>query len=474
MNTKEKKLHVIGLCGSGTSATAVLMRELGWEISGSDAGMYEPIASYITSQNLICKTPYAPDNIPDDVDMILMGSSATLNPQTNAEVARAYDMGVPVKSFAEILSDITEQQKQHNIVIAGSYGKSTSTALLTHYLIDAGKDPSYFIGALPFGFSQTSHIGSGDYFILEGDEYPHKSDDMTSKFMFYHARSVLLTSGEHDHVNKFPTPESYLATYKKLLTSLPQDAVLVCAIEHPGVREIISHSPIPAISYGFDNADYTARNIHYGEISSFNIFHHNISIGRFETQLLGRHNIENILGTVALALETQALSVAELQKATRTFRGLHRRLDKKTHTSYVPVYEGFGSSYTKAKTAIEAIKLHFPERKLITVFEPHTFGWRNRNNLPWYDDVFDGSEMVLIYKPPMHGADSHEQLSHAEIIERVAQTQSNVFPVASSEEAITLFQKELDNNSIILLLSSGDLGGMVKTIPEFCDQHFSE
>ena len=474
MNSKKKKLHVIGLCGKGTSATAVLMRELGWKISGSDAGMYEPIASYLESQNLVCKTPYSPDNIPQDVDMILMGSSATLNPQTNTEVAHAYDMSVPIKSFAEILFDITAQHNRHNVVIAGSYGKSTSTALLTHYLIDAGKDPSYFIGALPFGFSQTSHIGSGEYFILEGDEYPHKSDDMTSKFMFYHAHSLLLTSGEHDHINKFPTPESYRETYKKLVASLPQDGVLVCAIEHPGVKDIIAHSPISPITYGFDNADYTARNIDYGEISSFDIFHKEVFLARFETQLLGKHNIENILGTVALALETKALSLEELQKATPSFQGLHRRLDKKTHTSFIPVYEGFGSSYTKAKTAIEAIKLHFPDKKLITIFEPHTFGWRNRNNLSWYDNVFDGSNMVLIHKPPTHGADSHEQLSHDEIIERVQKTQEKVFPVSDSTEAIHYLQKELDKNSLILLLSSGDLGGMVKTIPEFCDQNYIE
>ncbi len=470
MQEKKKKLHVIGLAGKGTSAVAMLMGDLGWEISGSDAGMYEPIASYLKEHNLICKTPYHPNNIPDDVDLILMGSSATLNPETNEEVARAHQMNVPVKSFAEILSDLT--QNTDNMVVAGSYGKSTCTSLLAHYLVDQGKDPSYLIGAIPLNLTTSSKIGSSKYFILEGDEYPHKRDDMKSKFEFYHAKSILLTSGEHDHINKFPTLEDYLLPYQRLVSLLHEDDLLVYAKEHPHTEEIARFSKARKVTYGFQDADYTARNIRYGEQTYFDLYHRGKLLGELSTSLLGKHNIENIVGTVALVLEKGILSIEALQKSVESFKGLKRRLDRKTNKSKIPVYEGFGSSYTKAKTAIEAIRLHFPHKKLITLFEPHTFGWRNRGNLTWYRDVFDGSDVVFIYKPPTHGADSHEQLSLDEIVAETEKGQDQVIPFTKKEEFFPLLTQYINEESVVLILTSGDMDGLVEEVPQFLDERY--
>jgi UDP-N-acetylmuramate: L-alanyl-gamma-D-glutamyl-meso-diaminopimelate ligase len=467
---KKKKLHVIGISGAGTSAVALLMKGSGWEISGSDSGMYEPIASYLKKQNIVCKTPYHKNNIPNDVDMILLGSSATLNAKNNEEVAKALQLDVPIKSFAEILHDLTKDT--HNVVVAGSYGKSTITSLLSYVLVDNKKDPHYFIGAIPINLKKSSHVGSGDYFIIEGDEYPHKIDDITSKFLFYNAKSIILSSCEHDHINKFPTLESYLTPYKKLIQGLQKEDILVCAINNPNVREVASHSKAKIITYGFENSDYVAKNIKYGLLTTFDVYKNNNFIASFETQLLGKHNIENILAVISLVLEKNILSIKELQKSIPLFKGLKRRLDKKTEKSIIPVYEGFGSSYTKAKTAIEAIKLHFPEKKLFIIFEPHTFGWRNRANLKWYHDVFDGANTVFIYKPPTHGAESHEQLSQKEIIDEIKKYQDNVVAVSNSQETLEFLKNQIDGNSIILLLSSGDLGGMVKDIPNFFEENF--
>jgi UDP-N-acetylmuramate: L-alanyl-gamma-D-glutamyl-meso-diaminopimelate ligase len=417
-------------------------------------------------------SPCRAENIPEGVDMVLMGSSAALDQKSNSEIQKALSLkNIPIKSFAEILGDLTKDT--HNIVVTGSYGKSSISGLLSYALESQGISPSYFIGAVPIGMKDSAHIGNSKYFILEGDEYPHDIDSLESKFLFYNPRTVLLTSGEHDHINKFPTIESYTNTYKKLLAKLPKsEGLVVCAINNPYVKEIVQESHSTVVSYGFENADYTAENISYGMTSCFNVMYRNKNIGRFETSLLGKHNIENCLGVIAICLEKKILDVLQLQESLKNFKGIVSRLDKKSELTKIPIYEGFGSSYTKAKTALEALLLHFPDKKIITIFEPHTFGWRNKNNLHWYSDVFSGSHEVLVYQPPIHGANSHEQITQSEIIDTLHKNNQPAYPITSENETFKYLKNILNTDCIILLLTSGDLDGVTENIPKFCESIF--
>lgn len=463
-----KKLHVIGLCGKGTSAVAHMMKQQGWEISGSDTGIYEPIASYLKEKKIFCHEGFSEKNIPTDVDMVLMGSSAVLDPKTNPEVAKAYQMNVPIKSFAEILGDLT--QNTDNIVITGSYGKSTTTSMITHILRELELDPNYFIGAIPLGFDSASHLSDSSYFVLEGDEYPYKIDDLKSKFLFYNTKSLLLTSAEHDHINKFPTQEDYLKPYRELLDSMTEEDLVIAAIEHPFVKELTEITNPKVISYGLEEGDYQARNIEYGETSSFDVFKHGEFIARFEIAQLGKHNIENMLGSITLILEKKIAKAQELQKHTKSFKGIKRRLDKKSELSKIPIYEGYGSSYTKAKTAIDAMNLHFPNKELLVIFEPHTFGWRNKGNLNWYRNIFKGADAVCIYKPPVHGAKSHEQLNLEEIVHEAKKSCSKIYKMEDKDTALHIATKHIHKNTAILLLTSGDLGGLIQKIPKWCEE----
>jgi UDP-N-acetylmuramate: L-alanyl-gamma-D-glutamyl-meso-diaminopimelate ligase len=455
------KAHVVGICGKGTSAVALLLQEKGWEITGSDSGSFEPITSTLISNGIHHIVGYAPENIPQDVSLIILGSSAQLSPETNAEVARAMEMDVPKKSFAEVLQDITKDST--NLVITGSYGKSTCTALTSHILREAGKDPSYFIGAQPKDF-ETSHLGEGYTFVLEGDEYPHDSTSRDAKFLFYNPSSVLLISAEHDHINKFPTIEDYLKPYQELMKIIPEDGVLVAGINHPYVKEVLKEAKISPATYGFENADYTAQNISYGAVSSFDIFKEDKKIITLETKLIGDHNIENIVGVSALLLENNLVTPEEIQQTIPSFSGVVKRLELKNPGEEIPVYESFGSSYKKATADITAIKKHFPEKNILAVFEPHTFGWRNRGNLDWYDSVFQGVDEVLIYKPPTAGSASHDQLTLDEIYNQVKSTGIKTEKVEEKEMLSKLTKEKVKPDSIVILITSSSFDGEIDNI----------
>ncbi len=453
------KYHFIGVSGAGMSAVAKLLVDKGETVTGSDEGFYPPISDYLVEHKIPCTTPFSPNNIPDDVDYIVIGKHAKLIPEENEEVKAALESGKPVLSFPQVLEHLSEHKE--NTVVVGSFGKSTCTSLLSWCLEQAGKDPSYFIGAIPLTPTTNARLGNGNDFIMEGDEYPSSNWDTTSKFMFLHPRHLLVTALAHDHVNVFPTHEDYLFPFMKLIQGLPQEGKLILCTDDMTVHSKLGEITHDSISYGLEQGTYHAANITFGRESTFDLVKNDEVIVRLSTTLLGKHNIQNIIGVAALLLETQKLTPEELAKGIQTFKGIVRRLDKKSEKTSIPVYEGFGSSVDKARSAIEAMELHFPSRRLVVVFEPHTFSWRNRAALHWYDTVFKGAEHVFMYKPPEHGSGTHEQLNLEEIVERVRASGIEVTPFEHAATGLIDLVNYTQDNDVILILSSGGMGGFI-------------
>ena len=465
-----KKAHFIGIAGIGMSAIARLLQQRGWKITGSDIEFYPPASDYLKESGILFYESYRAENIPTDTDLIVIGKNAKLIPEENKEVAAAYKSGKPVKSFAELLGELA--QYSENIVIAGSYGKSTITALIAWCLTHAGKDPSYFIGALPIGMKENAYIGKDKIFIIEGDEYPASNTENISKFLYYHPHDVLLSAASHDHVNVFPTIKDYHRPFQKLLSLVPKDGIIIVSNEQ-NARALAVQSDKRVVTYGVkSDTDWNAIDITYGEKTRFTLMHNNELVTTFSTQLLGKHNVENVVGAAAMLLEKKLLSPAEVKNGIETFRGIPRRLDLKTAGSSVRIYEGFGTSYETAKAAFDAIKAHFPDRRLITVFEPHAFSWRNSNAIHWYDDIFKTSDKVFILEPPRQGAGTHKQLSQEEIVERVRQSGIDTEAIQNKEDALEKITQVLKADDIILLMSSGDLRGLVASLPKFVEQQF--
>jgi len=464
------KAHFIGIAGKGMSAVALLLRQMGVRITGSDEGFYPPVSDYLRAEKIAFASGYRKENIPDDADVIVIGKNAKLVPESNDEVRAAIDSGKPVRSFADLLQEMTDGAE--TIVAAGSYGKSTCTALLAWCLKSAGKDPSYFIGEITNGFATHAQRGQGNTFVLEGDEYPASNWDNRSKFLLYNARNVLLTSAPHDHINVFPTHADYLAPFRALLGSLPSDGLLVVSSE-PHARALAANLGCPVVFYGLnDKAHWHADNIARGAETSFDLMRGGEQIVRLSTKQLGDHNIDNIVGVAAMLLEKTLLTPEELRTGMRTFQGVKRRMELLSPKSKVPVYEGFGSSYEKARSAIEATKLHFPDRRLIVVFEPHTFTWRNRAAIAAYDDVFKGADKIFIFEPASQGAGMHAQLSQDEIVARTKTANYDAEAISDPDEALRSLGDVLRSEDVVLLLTSGELGGLIRTIPELVEKAY--
>lgn len=463
-----KKVHFIGIGGVGMSATAKLLKDSGIAVTGSDEEIYPPMSDFLAQEHFDVHMPYAAANIPPDADTIIIGKNAKLVPETNAEVAAAYASGKPVRSFPEILAQVSKGKE--TVVVAGSYGKSTLTSILAHCLEAAGKNPSYFIGASPLSPSTSAKMNPGELFILEGDEYPSSNTDPRAKFLHYHPSDLIITPLTHDHLNIFRTSEEYLAPFEQLITLPPSDAAIIICAEGPLSGRFLGTLHRPVVTYGLTKGDFTASNIVWGERTSFDIMRGGAAVVRVSMTQLGEHNIQNIVGAAAFVFTKHLMTPQQFASAIASFKGIRRRMDRKSDKTSVPVFEGFGSAYEKMRSAIAAMRRHFPARRLIVIFEPNTFSWRNRESLPWYDTVFEGAARVYIFNPPHDGKET--QLSAEEISTRVNQSGVPTTAAASSAEILALLGAELQAGDAILLSSSGGMGGLIESVPKLAEQKF--
>jgi UDP-N-acetylmuramate: L-alanyl-gamma-D-glutamyl-meso-diaminopimelate ligase len=460
------RIHFTGIAGAGMAAAALMMREAGHTITGSDEGAFPPMSTYVEGLGFPVSWRFDAANLADDLDLLVLGASAKLGGEGNVEVQAARRRGVRVTTFPELVGEATALRRI--TVVAGSFGKSTCTALLAHVLRASGVDAGWMIGAISPSLPDTGHWGTAPEVILEGDEYIVGPTDRRSKFVLYHPRDVLLTSLIHDHVNVFPTFEDYVKPFGELMRLLPAEGLLV-AREHPAIRGIAGEAAARLVWYDTEPcAGWYPQDIVYGETTRFTLVGPGGRRLALATTLLGEHNVENIVGASAYLLERGLVDEAQLVRAVESFGGIRRRLDRLTKTSAVPVIEGFGSSYEKARSAIEAMLLHYPHRPLTVVFEPHTFSWRNRDALPWYDTVFEGVAKVLVIPPPHHGEQSHQQSGFDEILARVAAAGVPVEGVETAEAATAALSR-LSGDEVVLLLSSGPLLGLPGNLPPVFD-----
>jgi UDP-N-acetylmuramate: L-alanyl-gamma-D-glutamyl-meso-diaminopimelate ligase len=465
------KVYFLGVAGAGMSALPSLMASEGDEVLGSDGAAYPPVSTYLERQGIAFHLGFDAALVPDDIDLAVIGSSAALDLASNPELAALKARGVPMTSFPERLGRLSESRR--SCVVAGSYGKSTLTALIAVMMRAAGRDPGYFIGAAPIDLPAAGHAGADPELVIEGDEYVVSGEDRRSKFLLYRADALLLSSLAHDHVNVFPTPQSYEAPFAELIGRLPAAGLLVAARGYDAIARLTRSREV--VWYGVGpGPGYCAIDIEPGEVTAFALQTPTGERIPLETGLLGLHNVENIAGAAALVLEWGAARPDQLAAAVAAFHGVERRLDKKTRVSRVPAYEGFGSSYDKARSAIEALRLHFPGRPLVVVFEPHAFSWRSRPALSWYDTVFAGARQVIVLPPPGQGAATHEQVSHAEIVARIRGAGLEAEGAASAGAALDLLARRLAGDEVVLLLSSGPLAGLSESLPAWLDRRFGE
>ncbi len=386
--------HFTGVGGVTTGQLAVALAAQGKTVTGSDENIFEPMKSYLSEhagvklrisynfRNLIYST-YSLDSADEFLIPEVIVAQGALA-ENHKELLFAHKRGIPILNFAQVL----EQQlivKNKSIVVAGSFGKTTTTALLVKILQAAGKPLSYMIGAIVPDFDTGIQLKTEttEYSVIEGDEYISSRSDYQSKFFHYHPQYLLLSGYAYDHTDVFATTEEYYANFQKLIMQLPTTAVVVYNAKYPELEKLAGQASGKIIAYKLDS-----------ELGD--------AVGQMPAQLLGSFNRENILGAVTMALEL-GVSMAVCQQTIAEFKGPKRRLEK-VWEGFLPktgallqIIDDFGASPAKAKASLEALRAEFPEANIVAVFEPN-IGNRTMAALGEYNQAFANANSLLLPK----------------------------------------------------------------------------
>jgi UDP-N-acetylmuramate--alanine ligase len=382
-----KHVHFIGIGGTGLSAMALFLLESGVQVSGSDRQL-SPLARQVQAAGGQVFVGHQAEQVLG-ADLVVRSSAI---PSSNVEVRAARAAGIPVYKRADFLDELTAGRK--TLAVAGSHGKTTTTAMLAWLLSALGQDPSYIIGGVALNLGGNAHAGEGPYFVIEADEYDHM-------FLGLRPHLAVVTNVEHDHPDCYPTPQDFFQAFLDFVERLEPHGVLLVCSDDPGAERLallaerMDHT---VRRYGLGQAaEYRARNL----IPADGGFRFELE-GAFDPapdsplslRLPGEHNVRNALGVLA-AVQELGLSIDLAATALQEFRGVGRRFELRGEAGGVAVVDDYGHHPTEIEATLAAARSRFPDRPLWAVWQPHTYS-RTRTLLERFASAFEGADHVLV------------------------------------------------------------------------------
>lgn len=441
-----KKIHFIAIGGSVMHQLALDLQHQGYEVSGSDDEIYEPSRTLLAQATLLpAEMGWFPERITADLDAVILGMHAKAD---NPELLRAQALQLKVYAYPEFIYE--QSVHKTRVVIAGSHGKTTLTAMIMHVLRCCGKQFDYLVGARLEGFEASVQLSHAPLMILEGDEYFASPIHRLPKIRYYQPHITLLSGIAWDHINVFPTFENYLQQFADYLQHLPPHAHIVYSGEDEHLPALIRQfAPSAASCYAYKTPHYRIED---GSLIL------QTEIGEVPLKVMGKHNALNVEGARKVCAWI-GIENADFYAAMRTFKGAAKRLETLFSGAHCAVFRDFAHAPSKVKATTAAVREMFPQRRLVAVFELHTYSSLNAGFLQEYRHSLADCDIALIYideqtfvikkLPPL----SHETIAAA--------FEHPHLHIAGSRAALEAALQAIEwKNTNLLLMSSGHFGGL--------------
>ncbi|HEY1236568.1 MAG TPA: UDP-N-acetylmuramate:L-alanyl-gamma-D-glutamyl-meso-diaminopimelate ligase [Candidatus Binatia bacterium] len=362
-------IHLIAICGVGMASLAGLLQARGYHVTGSDQNIYPPMSTYLAEIGIEVLPGFHPDHLKPTPDLVVIGNAVSRN---NPEADAALSQNIRYISFPQALGQFLIGSRT-SLVVAGTHGKTTTTALAAWVLARAGWDPGFFIGGVPLNFGSGWRAGGGEHVVIEGDEYDTAFFDKGPKFLHYRPRNVILTSVEFDHADIYRDLDHVKSSFRRLVEIIPDNGSLVVCDDYPDAKEIAAAARCPRVSYGQTaESDWNAINIEFREGRTlFDPCYHGKSEGRLQVDVIGRHNVMNALAVYAMG-RCLGIERQDLVSGFDGFAGVKRRQEKRGERRGVLVIDDFAHHPTAVHETIEAVKSAYHGHRVWAVFEPRS------------------------------------------------------------------------------------------------------
>jgi UDP-N-acetylmuramate: L-alanyl-gamma-D-glutamyl-meso-diaminopimelate ligase len=448
-------VHLIAICGVGMASLAGLLQAHGYRVTGSDQNVYPPMSTYLASIGIDVLPGFRAEHLAPRPDLVIVGNAVS---RGNPEAQAMLEAQIPHISFPQALGQFLIGTRS-SLVIAGTHGKTTTSALAAWVLACAGLDPGFFVGGVPANFGGGWRVGAGNCVVIEGDEYDTAFFDKGPKFLHYRPQSVILTSVEFDHADIYRDLDHVKSAFLRLMDIIPPAGILVVCGDYPAAREIAGAAGCRRVSYGDgEDADWQASNVEFrAGHAFFEPCYRGKSEGRLEAAVIGRHNVKNALAVYALAREL-GIEHEKLLEGFRTFAGVRRRQEIRGEQRGVLVIDDFAHHPTAVRETIDAIRAGYPERRIWAVFEPRSnTSKRSLFEAEFADALAAADQVVLapVFQPEKVA--KGERLSVDKVVERInRQSGDQRARIADgAAEIAELIGRDARAGDVVLVMSNG-------------------
>lgn len=460
MNTQ--KIHFIGIKGVGMTALAILSQEKGYEVTGSDVED-SFVTDQILSQAGIKVTPFDTANLQNKPDIVVYSAAFD---KSNVEVKEAHKKRLNIKPYSEVLALFSSESQV--IAVSGIHGKTTTTALVSFLLTKANLDPSFIVGSGEIAdLPAPGHLGSGDYFVLEADEYRKSPDDNNSKFFDLTPEIEIITSIEMDHPDMFLTDEKVYEAFYKFACRIPRKGFIVLCLDYPKAKKLLrSLADRNFETYGFsENVDWQI--IDYTELAdstSFNLLNEGKKIGPFIFKIPGEGNVLNATAAIIVALKL-GIQEKSIQKYLAEFRGVKRRFEKIGQYKDITVIDDYAHHPHSIALTLEAAKKRFPDAKIWCIFQPHTYS-RTKELLSGFATAFNAIDRVIITDIYASAREKEVTITAEDLTQAIRKTQKQVKYVNSWDKITQELVDNVGGKTVIITMGAGDIYKLGKNILE--------
>ncbi len=453
LSARHAHIHLMGIGGVGMSSLAGMLKEKHCTITGSDQNIYPPISTFLERLSIPVRKGYSPSNLHPLPDLVIVGNVIT---KDNPEAGELLRLGIPYLSMPQALIEFTMDRKK-SIVIAGTHGKTTVSALTSWILEVAGMNPSFMIGGIAKNFDSNFKLATGPYFVIEGDEYDTAFFDKRPKFLHYDPYATVITSIEFDHADIYKGIEEIKDSFRHLIEMIPAKGFLCANIDDPAVAEEIEKAKCPCITYAIKReADLTVGDITITDgRTSLNIVKENKKYLSVTTDLYGDHSIYNILAAISIASYVK-IKREIICKAIASFKGVKRRLEVLGNYNGIMVIDDFAHHPTAVRETTKAVKGHYKNRRLVAVFEPRSNSSRRNIFQNDYASSFDCADLVILPEPPMMDKiPLHERFSSPQLIANLRERgiEAHYFP--NNDDLLEGLLSLTKPGDVILIMSNG-------------------
>lgn len=448
-----KRVHLMGIGGTGMAALAGMLQAAGLTVGGSDGKLYPPMSDYLAELGIVPREGYQADNLEPAPDLVIVGNVIRADNPEALALARAR---LPYLSFPQALSHYFLRTKR-SLVVAGTHGKTTTASLLATALAQAGLAPGFMIGGIVQAFGRSSRLGDGPFFVSEGDEYDTAFFDKGPKFLHYRPEIAIITGVEFDHADIYPDLAAVKAAFARLIALMPPHGALVACLDDPVTAELTTAANCPVLGYGEHQGlswQLTELAISPGT-TTFTALKEGKPFGRFQSRLPGRHNALNALAVIAV-LEQLGLGAEAIAGALAAFTGVRRRQEVRGEVAGVTVIDDFAHHPTAARETLQALKAAYPGRRLLAVFEPRTNSSRRRVFQQAYSSAFGAADRVLLRVPEgLEAIAAEERFSVEQLAAELCATGQPASSFATTADILAELAATTRPGDVVAILSNG-------------------